>query len=284
MSTCTGEILLTRDDRKVMRCTTCQYVHVYPLYSVAELESFYKERFSESTPSPNWAEKVWNIQRFKASGRILDIGCWEGRQLEEFLGVDGWECAGTELNTRAAEVARRKGITVHNVSLREFFEAFRGQTWDVINLAYILEHIPDPRNVLQRLREFLAPDGILIVEVPNEFSPMQLAYLKAKNLEPYWIALPVHLNYFDRASLEALAENSGYDIVHREGTFPMEVFLLMGDDYLGNPELGKVLFQKVVTMEAILRDYAPDLVSRIYTSLYQASIGRALVLYLQPRR
>lgn len=284
MRACAGKVLLARDDRQIIHCRVHEYVHVHPLYNAEELEVFYKDSFTESTPSPNWAEKVWNIRRFKHRGRILDIGCWEGRQLEEFLRLDGWECAGTELNTRAAEVARQKGITVYNVSLREFFEEFRGQTWDVINLAYVLEHIPDPADVLDRLRAFLAPEGILIVEVPNEFNPLQLAYLKARQLEPYWIALPVHLNYFDLVSLEAMASRCGYDIVHRESTFPMEMFLLMGDDYLDHPEIGKASFQKVVKMEATMRDYAPDLVSRMYAGLYQAGIGRALVLYLQPRR
>jgi len=117
--------------------------------------------------------------------------------------------------------------------------------------------------------------------VPNEFSPFQMAYLKAKGREPYWIALPDHLNYFDSASLEALARNTGYSILHREATFPMELFLLMGDDYLEDPPIGKSCFQKVVRMEGILRDYDPGLVSRIYAELYKANVGRALVLYLQ---
>jgi len=281
MGSCQGELVLVREGRSLIRCATCQYIHVDPMYEAEELEAFYRGSYGESTPSPNWAEKVWNVRRSKKEGRILDIGCWEGRQLEEFIRVGGWECTGTELNVRAAEVARSKSIDVHNVSLNEFVERFRGELWDVINLAYVLEHIPDPRGLLTRLRGFLAPNGILIVEVPNEFSPFQMAYLKAKGREPYWIALPDHLNYFDSASLEALARNTGYSILHREATFPMELFLLMGDDYLEDPPIGKSCFQKVVRMEGILRDYDPGLVSRIYAELYKANVGRALVLYLQ---
>lgn len=283
MIDCRGEVLLEREGRQIIRCTSHGYVHVHPLYTEEELEVFYRDTFAESTPSPNWAEKAWNIQRWKRGGRILDIGCWEGRQLEEFLRLEGWTCEGIELNTRAADAARQKGIRVFSVSLREFFTQFAGRTWDVINLAYVLEHVPDPADVLSRLRRFLAPDGILVVEVPNEFNPLQLAYLKTRQREPYWIALPVHLNYFDQPGLGGLVQRCGYDIVRGETTFPMEMFLLMGDDYLDHPEIGPGAFQKVVQMEAAMRAYSPDLVSRMYGALYHTGIGRGLILYLRPR-
>jgi len=282
MMRCAGDVLLTRDDRTLIRCGTCGFIHVHPPYDPAQLEAFYRNEFGESTPSASWADKVWNVQRMKPGGRVLDVGCWEGAQLELFLKAGDWECTGTELNARAAEVARRKGITVHQVSLEEFVRQFHGQVWDVINLAYVLEHIPDPAGLLRQLRSFLAPGGLLVVEVPNEFSPMQRAYLKARGIEPYWVALPVHLNYFQPETLEAIATASGYDIVHRESTFPMELFLLMGEDYLGRPDVGRACFGRATQMEAHLRAYDPAALSRMYSKLYEAGIGRALILYLRP--
>jgi len=250
------------------------------MYTEAELEKYYENVYSESTPSFLWQEKVENIRRFKNEGRVLDIGCWEGQQLEHFV-KSGWACTGTELNRKAAAAAAAKGIDVRQISIREFLSRFGHEKWDVINVAYVLEHIPDPLDLLVRLRGNLEREGIIIIEVPNDFSPLQLAYIAEHKIEPYWIALPDHLNYFDRTGIENLIRRAGFEIVHAETSFPMEMFLLMGDNYLKNRSIGKASFQKVVAMESIMRSYNSRMVSELYASLYQCGIGRSLILYLK---
>lgn len=277
---CHGKTLLERDGRRIISCDKCGYNHVVPMYSEEELEKFYENVYSESTPSFLWHEKVENIQRLKKAGKVLDIGCWEGHQLEHFMKV-GWKCVGTELNKKAANIATSKGIEVHQISIREFFHQFENEKWDVINIAYILEHIPDPVDLLIKLKRHLEKDGILIVEVPNDFSPLQLAYISENNIEPYWIALPDHLNYFNKQGIENLVKRAGFNIIHGEASFPMEMFLLMGDNYLKDRSIGKASFQKVVTMERIMRNYNSGMVSELYISLYMCGVGRSIILYLK---
>ncbi len=278
---CHGNTVAEKDGRKIIDCERCGYMHVFPMYSTEELESFYKDVYSESTPSHIMHEKVYNVKKWKGKGAVLDIGCWEGTQLEYFI-KEGWKCTGIELNKKASKAASSKGIEVHNLSMQQFFENFGDTKWDVINLAYILEHIPSPKEVLLRIRRNIKKDGIVIIEVPNEFNSLQFAYLKKKGISPYWIALPDHINYFNRRSLEALLKNTGWKVLHGESSFPMEVFLLMGDDYLEDPPLGKKSFKKVVEMEESLRNYDPGLVSKFYSSLYTGDIGRSIILYVQP--
>lgn len=278
---CFGEVVLQKDNRKIISCKKCGYKHVVPMYTEKELKDFYENFYAESTPSYLWLDKVYNIQRWKKKASILDIGCWEGMQLEHFL-KDGWKCTGTELNKRAAAIAASKGITVHQISIQDFFKKFVGKKWDVINIAYILEHIPDPRYFLLQLKKYLKKDGIIIVEVPNEFSPLQLAYIKKLGKEPYWIGLPDHLNYFNRKELRNLLRLTGWKIIYGHTSFPTEMFLLMGDNYLNDKEIGKASFAKVVKMESILREYDKGLVSRLYSSLYKIGIGRSIVIYATP--
>jgi len=76
-------------------------------------------------------------------------------------------------------------------------------------------------------------------------------------ISPYWIALPDHINYFNRKSLETLLKNTGWKVLHGESSFPMEMFLLMGDDYIENPPVGKSSFQKVVQMEESFGNIIP---------------------------
>ncbi|MBN2001414.1 class I SAM-dependent methyltransferase [candidate division KSB1 bacterium] len=281
MSTdCHGDVLLTKEGHQIINCERCGYIHVFPLYSEEELEIFYENVYAESTPSYLWHEKVYNIRKWKKNGTILDIGCWEGNQLE-FFQKDGWQCVGIELNKKAATIAASKGIEVYQISIRQFFDKFPQRKWDVINAAYILEHIPDPVGFLVRLKNNLEPKGIIIVELPNEFNPFQLAYIKEYKLLPYWIALPDHLNYFDKRGIENLLQRAGFEVIHGETSFPMEMFLLMGDNYLQDRSLGKHCFGKVVEMERILRQYDPGLLSELYASLYRCGIGRSMVIYAQ---
>lgn len=277
---CRGSILAEKNDRQIVDCELCGYIHVMPFFSEEELEKYYESIYAESTPSYLWREKVYNIKKWKRPGTILDIGCWEGKQLEFFL-EDGWHCDGTELNKKAASIAAAKGIEVYQVSIRQFFDQFIDRRWDVINVAYILEHIPDPAGFLARIKHHLENDGILILEVPNEFNPLQLAYIKQNQLQPYWIALPDHLNYFDKKGFETLLERTGFSVIHGEMSFPMEMFLLMGDNYLMDSAVGKRSFNKVVTMESILRSYDPELLSKLYAAMYQCGVGRSMTLYVK---
>ena len=165
---CHGNVLLRKDERQIINCEKCGYIHVFPLYSEEELENFYENLYAESTPSYLWYEKVHNIRKWKKTGTILDIGCWEGKQLEFFM-KDGWQCVGIELNKKAAAIATSKGIEVHQISIRQFFDSFAERKWDVINAAYILEHIPDPAGFLVRLKNNLETKGIIIADTKFEF-------------------------------------------------------------------------------------------------------------------
>jgi len=279
---CNGPVLTTRDGRDIIRCESCGYVHVHPMYTAEELEKYYAGEFSESTPSHLWFEKVQNISRWKSGGTILDFGCWEGDQLGHFV-TAGWQCTGLELNEKAAAAARSKGIDVLQISMRDFFTSQAGRRWDVINVAYVLEHLPEPAHFMRQLQQHLNPGGIAIIEVPNEFNPLQQAYLHREQVAPYWIHLPEHVNYFDKASFERLVEGLGWEILHAESCFPMEMFLLMGDDYLKQPEVGRPSFQKVLAFESALRNQDPAMVSKLYAALYACGVGRGLTLFLRTR-
>lgn len=279
---CRGTVLASKDGRDIIRCVKCMYVHVHPMYTAEELEKYYKGEFSESTPSHLWFEKVQNVSQWKSCGTILDFGCWEGDQLKHFVAA-GWQCTGLEMNEKAAALARLKGIDVLQMSMREFFATQAGQRWDVINVAYVLEHLPEPVPFLRQLQQHLNPGGVAIIEVPNEFNPLQKAYLLRHRIAPYWIHLPEHVNYFDKSSLEHLVKRLGWEILHAESCFPMEMFLLMGDDYLTHPEAGRALFQKVLQFESVLRNEDPAMVSKIYAALYKCGVGRGLTLYMRSR-
>jgi hypothetical protein len=112
--------------------------------------------------------------------------------------------------------------------------------------------------------------------VPNDFSPLQMAAHKQLNKPAWWIAPPEHINYFDFTSLRGLLERVGYAVVHQFTDFPMELFLLMGDDYAGNPEAGARCHEKRRRLELAIPE---EVRRRLYEVLPEVGVGRSVIMF-----
>ena len=210
--------------------------------------------------------------------RVLDVGCGTGDLLES-LAKHGFDCVGTEPSTEAAGVARARGLDVRPSTFTAFLAAHRASgaaPYDAVTLMNVLEHVPHPAEVLDQMAEVVRPGGIVCVRVPNEFTDLQAAASPKVGRAEYWVAAPDHINYFDFASLGALLGEKGFSVVYQQGDFPMELFLLMGEHYVGNPEVGAACHQKRIAMETAMPG---ALRRRIYAALGAAGVGRnAMVL------
>jgi hypothetical protein len=148
----------------------------------------------------------------------------------------------------------------------------------------VLEHVPDPLAILTAATALLEPGGILCVGVPNDFSPFQIAARSAMNTGDWWVAPPHHLNYFDFDSLSALLSGLGLDLRERTTSFPMEAFMMMGDNYADDPALGRTCHNKRKRFDfafeaAGLKDTRRD----FYRALAKLGIGReAVVIATKP--
>jgi trans-aconitate methyltransferase len=98
-----------------------------------------------------------------------------------------------------AEFARARGLEVHASTLEEHLEAEgRRPNYSAMTLLNVLEHLPDPVGLLNRIREALPAGGLLAIRAPNDYNELQLSAQKALGKDPWWIAIPDHVNYFDR--------------------------------------------------------------------------------------
>ena len=118
----------------------------------------------------------------------------------------GWEALGIELNEQAAVYARdRMGL---NIITGNFLGAdLPSHYFDVITLWDVLEHLPDPLPVLQKLSKIIRPGGLLVLNLPNPES------WEARRFGPLWIGwdLPRHLNLFPLPLLSSLLEKVGFN-------------------------------------------------------------------------
>lgn len=103
------------------------------------------------------------------------------------------------------------------------FEEFApDQRFDAIEMGFVLEHVDDPRRIVQRYRGFLNPGGVLFVAVPNARSLHRLIGHAAGLLADIYALSDAdrrlgHQRYFDNDRLTGLLNECGFRIARREG-------------------------------------------------------------------
>jgi len=131
--------------------------------------------------------------------------------------------------------------------------------------------------LLKKIKKYLVKGGLLIVMVPNDFNPLQLSAEKIVNKQ-WWISTPDHINYFNFKSLRGLLKKSNYDVVYETTDFPMELFLLMGNDYVNNSSIGKKCHEQRISFE---NNLSPKLLRTLYKSYAKNNMGRTCIIYAQ---
>jgi hypothetical protein len=102
--------------------------------------------------------------------------------------------------------------------------------------------------------------------------------LSGSERKHYWLAPPEHLNYWNSASLKTFLHKAGFSVKNMISDFPMEVFMLLGDDYITCPESGRALHLKRVAFE---RNFGNAGKNDVKLKLYEALAGCGLVRMIQ---
>lgn len=275
------------------------FLQIKPTPTPQEISQFYADEFYAAYPNFNDSaldvqvrDKSWlnerrseictSIQEFMGSDfsgkKILDIGCGWGEALLYFR-EQGMICYGFDPAPEAVAYAQSRGLNVVVAGMEKM--AVFPQSYEVVTLFNVLEHLADPVVVLQEIRDsVLATGGILVIDVPNEFNAFQLAGRDTHNLHDWWVAPPGHLNYFNKDTLCGLLEGLDYQIKLAESSFPIEMFLLFGDNYVGNPDLGRECHEKRMLFESNMRQTDQGLaLRRLYKALADQNLGRQITVY-----
>jgi 2-polyprenyl-3-methyl-5-hydroxy-6-metoxy-1,4-benzoquinol methylase len=142
-------------------------------------------------------------------GSLLDIGAGTG----DFLLVaknDGWTITGIEPSDRAKVIAKNKGVPFVSSTSELGKESF-----DVITMWHVLEHIPDLEAQIIELKRLLKPTGTLLIAVPNFKS------FDAQYYGKFWAAydVPIHFWHFSKTAIKLLFEKEDMNL---EKILPMK--------------------------------------------------------------
>lgn len=293
-----GRRVAVRENHSIIDCEACGFKHALPLPDGKAMERAYRENYyaeekpnflSHAAEDQDWfslsqTDKLEVLERLlpKDRRRLLDIGCGPGFFLAT-AAQRGWQVHGIEPSRQAAAHARNLGATVTEGFFGPDTAKDLGR-FDVVTLTNMLEHVPDPIAILTEARDLLDPGGALCVGVPNDFSPLQIAGRAAVGAADWWVAPPHHLNYFDFSSLCALLVRLGFEPVERLTSFPMEAFLMMGEDYTKDPVLGRACHNKRKRFDLAFETAGLGETRRaFYRALAGAGLGReAVVVAVKP--
>jgi 2-polyprenyl-3-methyl-5-hydroxy-6-metoxy-1,4-benzoquinol methylase len=166
-------------------------------------------------------------------GRLLDVGTGPGVFLE-VARERGWEVSAVEFNQACVERLRELGIPVTSSTLEE--AQFEKASFRAVTLWDVLEHILEPRSFLRHVRALMAPEGILMVALPNVDS-LVCRVLHEKSAT---FAGDSHVNFFNAETLKELLGKCGFEVLESE-TFLTEIgtinnHLSFEDVYLGGAQ------------------------------------------------
>lgn len=220
-----------------------------------------------------YSDICFALHKYSSGKRILDVGCGNG-DLLDFLDKKGFKTVGIEPSGEAVRKAQSKGLSVYGTDLCSFTESRKSgkkEKYDAVLLMNVLEHVPEPLKAIKIAKKLLVKNGILCIKVPNDFSAFQLAAEREIRKKSWWVAIPDHVNYFNFKSLFNILKSMKFNIVYSQGDFPMELFLLMGEDYVRSPAIGRKCHQKRQNFELALPG---DLRRTLYQALATFGIGR----------
>jgi SAM-dependent methyltransferase len=194
-----------------MLCNSCGLVFQSPRMGDEALKEFYQaeyRRLVQDDVGPTEKDRriqvgrARNLLRFlrKHLDRVqshLDIGSSAGSLLEVVHKTYNCASVGVEPGEAYRAFSRERGWQIVG-DLDELRGSFLA-SFDLVTMAHVLEHIPDPVRYLQTLREeWLSPEGHILIEVPNLFGHTTLEF--------------AHLTAYSATTLRRVLHRAGYQI------------------------------------------------------------------------
>jgi SAM-dependent methyltransferase len=207
------------DGHNIVKCKRCGFVYANPRPTEASLQYIYVERdvaesielykrIATANTLATYDSRLLKMESMlHGKGKLLDFGCAAG-YFTERAQVRGWEAYGIDLGNWVEPAAAERGLkNVRSVNLSE--SGFAYESFDVINVAQVFEHLLSPRDMLKELLLYLRPGGLFYIDVPNYNTlPIMLG------VDDFDLNRPLqHINFFSPATLEKLLRSESLSVL-----------------------------------------------------------------------
>ena len=212
---------LTKEEFQIQECLNCGLLFTEPRPPKDKIGDYYKSeeyyshqenkkgfipKLYESIKAINLKNKYKIATNGKSVGKLLDIGCGVG----DFIHTaeeQGWQCTGVEPSQDAKAIAKKR-IKAEILS-SEDLEQIPNETFDVITMWHVLEHVDDLKWQMAQLQRLIKKGGRIVIALPN-YKSYDATFYKEK-----WAAydVPRHLNHFNKDTLVKIFKTNDLNLV-----------------------------------------------------------------------
>jgi len=200
------------------RCPNCGLLMLFPAPTIGELKTYYPDSYhcyhTQERGIISILSGIIYQLRFREyvslvgkQARILEIGCADMPYLDSIkIKYPDLKITGVEFKEEVAESGRGKG---RNIITGTIFDLKQNESYDLIIMNNLIEHVIDPVREVERAYVLLRPGGYLLIETPNLKSWDYAIFKK------YWGSLhvPRHTYLFSPDSINLLAEKTKFEVV-----------------------------------------------------------------------
>lgn len=230
---------------EIIECVACRLKATFPRPEETEIGRYYASEtyISHSDTRKGLINRLYHVARIymlkqkyrwvtqltsQGQGSLLDIGAGTGH-FAHFMKEKGWQVTALEPDENARKIALQK-LNLQ-VDPLDTLAQLPSQTYDLITLWHVLEHVYNLDAYLKRFRDLLKPGGTLLIAVPNHTSR------DATHYGLHWAAydVPRHLWHFSPESMDKLMSGHGFAL-QKKIPMHLDAFYvsMLSEKYLGH--------------------------------------------------
>ncbi|MFH1367771.1 MAG: methyltransferase domain-containing protein [Elusimicrobiota bacterium] len=223
---CSGKDLktgnLAKEPYKILECSNCgvwfldpqpetfSAAHHYDSNYYADWENTQKARRTAL-----WKERLRGLIPYVRGKKLLDIGAGTGLFMSTAKN-EGFEVHGTEISVDACKLAENAyGIKIFNGDLLK--AGFEDNSFDVITIWHVLEHLTDPMATIREVYRILKPGGIFLLALPNLNNYFFRLMYPVVRRKKYLLFTPEdreqHFFYFNGRALRNMLELGKFNVL-----------------------------------------------------------------------
>ena len=248
---------ISKEDFKIVKCTTCSFLITNPRPGDNELSKYYEseEYISHSGTKKGLINTLYHqvqkinlklkyiaYAKYVPRGTWMDYGAGNGAYLE-FLKSKNISCEGFEPDSKARKIASQKGIKIQD----SWEYKNKSKEYASITMWHVLEHVANLNDIILRHKSNLIAGGILTIAVPNHNS------FDAKHYKEFWAAydVPRHLWHFTEKDIRALLTKHGFEHIKTSSMiFDSFYVSMLSEKYKGNSPLKGIIIGAISNYKA----------------------------------